>query len=224
MLRSVNRANSISHPLANYHLPNPRSVQRDGVLSGNACLLKRVSEMMAMQAGHNGSNSCEARRALLALEVLLNPSSVSLPAVPSATLAKRFLTSRSTSVTAATDLRLEVDVEVDASSDALHRDDGVEEEVGVINEHTTESVPSRTKRGRDNAENGGDEDDKNEGGKKRVKKDELKSFVADPSIGAAFGGQSKKSGDLNKGEEQNDDDDDDDDSLPDINIEADPEK
>ena len=233
VLRSLNGASSINHLLVNYHLLTTTSqlrIQRDGVLSGNACLLKRVSEMMAMQAGHsNSSNSCEARRALLALEVLLNPSSVSLPAVPSATLAKKFLTNRNTSVTTP-DLQLEVEVKVDThSSDALHRDDDMEEGVGVASkEHSAEGVPSRTKRGREEAEEGGDDGDKNvEGGKKRVKKDELKSFVANPSIGAAFGSQSKKSGDVNKGEEEeddDDDDDDDDDSLPDINIEADPEK
>ena len=200
-------------------------MQRDGVLSGNACLLKRVSEMMAMQAGcsSSNSNSCEARRALLALEALLNPSSVSLPAVPSATVAKRFLTNRNTSVTAPADLQLGVEVD-SHSSDASNRHDDVAEVVHE-EEQSTAGVSTRTKRGRDDEDGGDDEGENGEGGNKRAKKDELKSFVPNPSIGAAFGGQSKKGGGANTAEEKDDDDDDDDDdSLPDINIEADPEK
>ena len=80
----------------------------------------------------------------------------------------------------------------------------------------------RVKRGRDGEADDSDVIDE-DSIKKKVKKDDNDSFVMNADIGAAFG-KKNKIGKERTEKDDEEDDDDDDDSLPDIDIEADPEK
>ena len=209
-------------------------MQRDGMLSGNVCLLKRVCEIMSKQNSLNG-NSTDAARTLLAVEILVNPSSVSLPAVSSMLAAKKFLTNNAGNASS-------------RSSNSSNTVDGstsnntiIEEVIQITDfrknsqETSTEAKTSgRAKRGREEVENSNEDEEENEGeesrnvgetgDKKRLKKDASIPFVVDTTHSAAFGktNENRTTKEVENG--NNDDDDDDDDSLPDIDIDANPEK
>jgi hypothetical protein len=210
------------------------------MLSGNVCFLRRACEIMAKQNSSN-SNSTDAVRMLLAVEILINPSSITLPAVSSLLAAKKFLSSHSGNAGSRSSNNSNI---VDSCASNYTEMEGIMQNTNLsISHEKVEEVKTsgRAKRGREEVESNDDNenDDENEiednrdsgvtGDKKRLRKDDVTiPFIVDSSLSAAFGksnsNSASKVSEKGKEEEDNDDDDDDDDSLPDIDIEANPEK
>ena len=211
------------------------------MLSGNICLLKRVCEIMSKQNNVN-NNSTEAMRILLAVEIMLSPSSIALPSIPATVAAKNYLTDKyATSNAVAIDLTsLTGTASASASSLGLGlnmRNDDREsssnkrdEEINVEKKSSNSMKRNRNENLLDNQntnKEGNEEIDVNE--KKRLKNAESSSslFIPNESISVAFGNpKNREVTKSNSREDENnddDDDDDDDDSLPDIDINADPE-
>lgn len=200
------------------------------MLSGNVCFLRRACEIMAKQNSSNG-NCTDAVRMLLAVEILVNPSSISLPAVSSMLAAKKFLSSNSGSASSRS-TNIQNSVDSSASNNTEIEEEMQNTKSSISREEAAEVKTSgRAKRGREEVES--DENDIEDntdigetGDKKRVRKEDIsKPFVVDSSLSAAFGksnnNTASKESETVKEEEE---DDDDDDSLPDIDIEANPEK
>jgi hypothetical protein len=203
------------------------------MLSGNVCFFRRACEIMARQNSSNG-NSTDAVRMLLAVEILVNPSSISLPAVSSMLAAKKFLSSNAGSASSRSSNNHNA-VESSASNNTEIEDKIQNTDSSSISqEKAAEAKTSgRAKRGRDEVESNeenesGTVDNGNsveKGDKKRLRTDGVpKPFQVDSSLTAAFGKSNNKPKESENGKEEEDDDDDDDESLPDIDIEANPEK
>jgi hypothetical protein len=203
------------------------------MLSGNVCFLRRACEIIAKQNSSNG-NSTDAVRMLLAVEILVNPSSISLPAVSSMLAAKKFLSSHAGSASSRSSNNqnaVESSVSNNTEIDTIQNTDSS----SISQEKAAEAKTSgRAKRGRDEVESNEEDDNETEdksqsgetGDKKRLRKDDVsKPFVVDSSLSAAFGKSNNHTTpkESENGKEE-DDNDDDDDSLPDIDIDANPEK
>ena len=190
-------------------------------------MLKRVCESMMRQNNLN-SNSTEAVRVLLAIEIILNPSSLSLPAIPAAVAAKKYLSNSTASSLLYNNSNL-----VSLASQKIIEREELREKIDSTEETTTQAAKGafleeniqsrdRVKRGRDEEVLNPDLVDE-DSMKKRLKPDDIKPFVMNAKIGAAFGKQNNSDKNVIK-ENEEEDDDNDDDSLPDIDIQADPDK
>lgn len=194
------------------------------MLSGNVSLLKRVCEIMSKQNNLN-SNSIEAMRILLAVEIMLSPSSIALPSIPAVVAAKTFLTDKyATSTSTSTGIDLS---NLTASASASGSGSNRELSSDKKDELNLESTSSHSlKRSRDEENEVADEEECEEvdsNNKKRSKTNEPSAFVANESLSVAFG--NPKNREITKNNSVDDEDDDgDDDSLPDIDISADPEQ
>ena len=196
-------------------------------MSGNISMLKRVCETMMRQNNLN-SNSTEAVRVLLAIEIILSPSSLSLPAIPASVAAKKYL-----SASTASSLLFNNSNLVSLTSQKINDKEEVEKKIDSIEGTVTqvakgafleENIQSRdrVKRGREEEEVKSDLIDEDII-RKRLKSDDIKPLVMNATIGVAFGKQSNSDKKVIRGNEEEDDDEDDD-SLPDIDIQADPDK
>ena len=196
-------------------------------MSGNISMLKRVCETMMRQNNLN-SNSTEAVRVLLAIEIILSPSSLSLPAIPASVAAKKYL-----SASTASSLLFNNSNLVCLTSQKINDKEEVEKKIDSIEGTVTqdskrafleENIQSRdrVKRGREEEEVKSDLIDEDII-RKRLKSDDIKPLVMNATIGVAFGKQSNSDKKVIRGNEEEDDDEDDD-SLPDIDIQADPDK
>ena len=196
-------------------------------MSGNISILKRVCEAMMRQNNLN-SNSTEAVRVLLAIEIILSPSSLSLPAIPASVAAKKYL-----SASTASSLLFNNSNLVSLTSQKINDKEEVEKKIDSIEGTVTqvakgafleENIQSRdrVKRGREEEEVKSDLIDEDII-RKRLKSDDIKPLVMNATIGVAFGKQSNSDKKVIRGNEEEDDDEDDD-SLPDIDIQADPDK
>lgn len=196
-------------------------------MSGNISMLKRVCEIMMRQNNLN-SNSTEAVRVLLAIEIILSPSSLSLPAIPASVAAKKYLSASTASSLSFNNSNL-----VSLTSQKINDKEEVEKKIDSIEGTVTqvakgafleENIQSRdrVKRGREEEEVKSDLIDEDII-RKRLKSDDIKPLVMNATIGVAFGKQSNSDKKVIRGNEEEDDDEDDD-SLPDIDIQADPDK
>ena len=196
-------------------------------MSGNISMLKRVCETMMRQNNLN-SNSTEAVRVLLAIEIILSPSSLSLPAIPASVAAKKYLSASTASSLSFNNSNL-----VSLTSQKINDKEEVEKKIDSIEGTVTqdakgafleENIQSRdrVKRGREEEEVKSDLIDEDII-RKRLKSDDIKPLVMNATIGVAFGKQSNSDKKVIRGNEEEDDDEDDD-SLPDIDIQADPDK
>ena len=216
------------------------------MLSGNICLLKRVCEIMSKQNNVN-NNSTEAMRILLAVEIMLSPSSIALPSIPATVAAKNYLTDKyatssavaidlssltgTASASSASSLGLVLDMRKDNRESSSNKRD---EEVNVEKKSSNSMKRNRNEDLLDNQNtNEGENEEIDVNDKKRLKNTESLSssslFVPNESISVAFGNPKNREVTKNNGREDeinddDDDDDDDDDSLPDIDINADPEQ
>lgn len=195
------------------------------MLSGNISLLKRVCEIMSKQNNLN-SNSIEAMRILLAVEIMLSPSSIALPSIPAVVAAKTFLTDKyATSTSTSTGIDL---TSLTGSSAASASGSGSGSNVrNDDRELNLESTSFHSlKRSRDEENEVADEEESEDvdaNNKKRSKTKEPSAFVANESLSVAFGNPKNK--EITKNNSADDEDGDgDDDSLPDIDISADPEQ
>ena len=184
---------------------------------------------MMMRQNNLNSNSTEAVRVLLAIEIILSPSSLSLPAVPATMAAKKYLNTSAASSLSFNNSNL---VNLISLKDEREKEDR-EKQTDSTDDVTSQAAQGaflegniqrrdRVKRGRDGEADDSDVIDE-DSIKKKVKKDDNDSFVMNADIGAAFG-KKNKIGKERTEKDDEEDDDDDDDSLPDIDIEADPEK
>ena len=194
------------------------------MLSGNISLLKRVCEIMSKQNNLN-SNSTEAMRILLAVEIMLSPSSIALPSIPAVVAAKTFLAdkySTATSTSTAIDLS-SLTASASGSGSGSNRESNSDKK-DELNQGSTSSTS--LKRSRDEENEVADEEEREEvdaNNKKRSKTSEPSAFVANESLSVAFG--NPKNREITKNHSAEDEDDEgDDDSLPDIDISADPEQ
>jgi hypothetical protein len=193
------------------------------MLSGNLSLLKRVCEIISKQNNLN-SNSIEAMRILLAVEIMLSPSSIALPSIPAVVAAKTFLTDKyATSTSTGIDLNSLTGSSA-ASASGSGSGSNVRNDDREFNQESTSS--HSLKRSRDEENDVADEEESEEvdaNNKKRSKTNEPSSFFANESLSVAFG--NPKNREITKNNSAEDEDDDgDDDSLPDIDINADPEQ
>jgi hypothetical protein len=178
----------------------------------------------------------EAARVLLAIEALLSPTSICLPSIPATVAARKYLTNnynRNTGNNSSLggpvggldeDLAGGLGLVLGTSSSAQGNrneiqgnDDGKSLSKGVFLEESWKG-----KRGREEDDQGEEErEGEREGNdKKRSKGKEATPFMVDTKIGAAFGNVDRNRSSVTEKEEEEDDDD----SLPDIDIEADPEQ
>jgi hypothetical protein len=187
------------------------SSQREGLLSGNIPMLRKICEILLRQNGVY-NNSTEAARVLLAIEMILSPASVALPSIPVAIAAKKYLLNVSSSNSAVQPL---------ASEKADKNEDSYENNLNNLHKNEVNvgkgsflEVKSNGKRNRDEDEGGNE--------KKVQNVEKLPPFVINEKINAAFGANMNR--DSVKEDKEDNDDDDDNDSLPDIDIDADPEQ
>jgi hypothetical protein len=185
------------------------SSQREGHLSGNIPMLRRICEILLRQNGVY-NNSIEAARVLLAIEMILSPASVALPSIPAAIAAKKYLLNVS-SINSSMPLASEKIVNEDLYETNLNN---LHENEVYVGKGNFLEVKSNGKRNRD---------EDNRGNEKKVQNvEKLVPFVINEKINAAFGANMNR--DSVKEDKEDNDDDDDNDSLPDIDIEADPEQ
>ena len=151
------------------------------------------------------------------MEMILNPSTISLPSIPANVAAKKYLTmnTQNNSLSFNNSNLIVVPTQNENGNEKVE----THTEVSTTNSKGAfiEGNQGRVKRGREEEEDVIDD----EIDSKRLRKNEIESFSLTPDIGAAFKNQNTTK---NVPEKDDADDDDDDDSLPDIDIEADPEK
>jgi hypothetical protein len=171
-------------------------------------MLRKFCEILLRQNGVY-NNSTEAARVLLAIEMILSPASVAIPSIPVAIAAKKYLLNVSSISSSVVSEKIEKNEDLyETNLNNLH-----ENEVNIGKGNFLE-VKSNGKRSRDEDEGGNE---------KKVQNVEV-PFVINEKINAAFGANMSSRNSVKDDKEDNDDDDDDNDSLPDIDIEADPEQ
>ena len=186
-----------------------------------------------MRKNNLNSNSTEAIRILLAIEIILNPSSITLPSLPSTVAAKKYLSinnnsnnNNMSSLSFSTSNLL--DISSNKDQNMKEKEDSLEEKnipsaKGAFLEGKNEGR-ERVKRGRDE-ENEGTENKDDEVTRKKIRQDEINTSSIGENVGKAFGKQNNNDKKVDTNVNNDDDDeDDDDDSLPDIDIQADPEQ
>lgn len=176
-----------------------------------------------MRQNNTNSNSIDAVRTLLAVEMLINPSAISLPSIPANIAAKKYLTMTTQSNSLSfSNSNLINEIKTQKDNDNNNEKDEERTEISTVQTSKGAFLEGNNqgslKRGRDEDEDVNEEDVDN---KKRLKKDGMEPFSMTSNIGAAFKIQNNQK---NVNEKDEEDDDEDDDSLPDIDIEADPEK